>query len=352
VPAVAWPPAHNRPSALTRTGKAGKLNDNGRTAIAPGLADSAPVPKSRIRAAVRSRKPIILPLTASMVFPSMMCHYARAADRLQIEATSFNIRTSEAQDGPNQWEYRKELVCRVIRQIGGDFVGLQEVQPDQALYLRLTMSEYAYLGRTREVDPHVGEAVPLLYREERWKLDPVEHGTFWLSKTPQVPGSRSWWNLCPRIVTWGRFIERTTERGVYVYNAHFSHISEPSRRKSAALLATRIAERDRREPVIVLGDFNAGEASAAIRYLKGNPSNGPVRLIDTFRALLPDASETATFNAFRGTRTGAKIDYVFATPSARIVDARILRWHEGGRYPSDHFPVTATVAFPASAVDR
>ncbi len=280
---------------------------------------------------------------------AIMCQHARAADRLKVKATSFNIRTSKAADGPNHWEHRRETVCGVIRQLRGDFVGLQEAQPDQVRYLRRALPGYAYLGRTREVDPDVGEAVPLLYLARRWELDPSEHGTFWLSKTPEVPGSMSWWSVCPRIVTWGRFIEASTGFGVYLYNTHFSHISEPSRRKSAALLARRIAARRRPEPVIVLGDFNAGETSYAIRYLKGNPARGLVPLLDTFRAIDPDAPDAGTFNRFRGTQTGAKIDYVLASAQARILDARILCRKQDGRWPSDHFPVTATIAFPVKA---
>jgi endonuclease/exonuclease/phosphatase family metal-dependent hydrolase len=281
-----------------------------------------------------------------MVVHFSVCEDAWARDLFQVRAMSFNIRTSGAGDGPNHWAKRKEMVCRVIRQFGGDFVGLQEVQPDQAVYVRRALPEYRYLGRTRQADPDEGEAVPLLYRHARWKLDATEHGTFWLSKTPDVPGSKSWWNVCPRIVTWGRFLETTTGGAVYVYNVHFSHISEQSRRKSAALLAARIAARRRREPVIVLGDFNAGEASYPIRYLKGDSSNGPVRLVDTFRAVHSQAPDAGTFNGFRGTRTGAKIDYVLTAPTARVLAARILRYREEGKFPSDHFPVTATIAFP------
>lgn len=275
-----------------------------------------------------------------------LCRDARADSRLQVQVMSFNIRTSRGWDGANHWDHRKVRVAEVIRRFQGDFVGLQEVQPDQAVYLRLALPEYGYLGRTREADPHEGEAVPLLYRNDRWELDPAEHGVFWLSKTPEVPGSKSWWSVCPRIVTWGRFIERETGQAVYVYNSHFSHISEPARRNSAALLATRIAGRPRGEPVVLLGDLNAGEASYAVSYLKGGFPNAPVRLVDTYREVHPEASGVGTFNGFRGSNGGAKIDYVLTDRTAQVIDARILRSHDDGRYPSDHFPVTATIRFP------
>jgi endonuclease/exonuclease/phosphatase family metal-dependent hydrolase len=51
-----------------------------------------------------------------------------------------------------------------------------------------------------------------------------------------------------------------------------------------------------------------------------------------------------TFNGFKPGQTGGdKIDYVFVEPGADVVDAAILRDARDGRYPSDHFPVTARV---------
>jgi endonuclease/exonuclease/phosphatase family metal-dependent hydrolase len=40
---------------------------------------------------------------------------------------------------------------------------------------------------------------------------------------------------------------------------------------------------------------------------------------------------------------GEKIDHVFASAEWEILDAAIVRTERNQRYPSDHFPVTATV---------
>lgn len=53
-----------------------------------------------------------------------------------------------------------------------------------------------------------------------------------------------------------------------------------------------------------------------------------------------------TFNEFEGRRDGAKIDYVFAEPGTRVRQAEIIRDHRGGRYPSDHYPVSARLTLP------
>ena len=44
-----------------------------------------------------------------------------------------------------------------------------------------------------------------------------------------------------------------------------------------------------------------------------------------------------------GSVSGNKIDYVLVEPGTEVLEAAIVRTSRDGRYPSDHFPVTATV---------
>lgn len=267
------------------------------------------------------------------------------ADDLKVKAMSFNIRLSKARDGRNGWHGRADMVRGVIDRHRPDFVGVQEAWPDQIEYLQEALPGHGHLARSREADAKQGEAVPLLYDRNRWELDASQHGTFWLSDTPDLPGSKSWGNFLPRVATWARFIEKQSGRGVYVFNLHLDPFSDRSRVRSAALIAERITERCNPEPVIVMGDLNAGENGSAIRYFKGQiPGNG-TPLVDTFRQLHPGAS-AGTFHAFTGISLGRKIDYVFTLPDAKVLDAKVLRDNVGGRYPSDHFPVLAELAFP------
>jgi len=280
-------------------------------------------------------------------------HHTTAAADAHVKAMTFNIRLSPANDGDNQWANRNHMVVEVIRRFDCDFVGVQEAWPDQIAFLRENLPGYRHIGRSREVDADKGEGTPLFYRHDRWKLDPGQHGTFWLSDTPQEQGSKTWGNVCPRTVTWARFIDKNSERAVYVYNTHFSHMSEGARQKSAEQLARVIAERKDNDPVILTGDFNAGESSGPVLWLKGEKTGAPVQLADSFRVLHPDATEAGTFNGFKGTKTGAKIDYVFILPAKdapppKVTSAKIIHTNHDGRYPSDHFPVTTEVAFPSS----
>jgi endonuclease/exonuclease/phosphatase family metal-dependent hydrolase len=263
-----------------------------------------------------------------------------------VKALSFNIRYGTAYDGMNSWPRRRNLVFDVIRGQNPDFCGLQESLRFQIDEIREAVPEYAEHGRGREDGQTKGEYSSILYRKDRWRLDRGD--TLWLSDTPQEPGSTSWGNRIPRVVTWGRFVEKKSGRAICVFNTHLDHRSQLSRVKSTKYIAKLVAQESRNAPVILMGDFNAGEDNPAIVHLKRDDNgDANVRLVDTFRVLNPKKENVGTFNAFSGRTSGEKIDYVFTDPSATIVSAEIVRMHRNSRYPSDHFPVSAEVLFPA-----
>jgi endonuclease/exonuclease/phosphatase family metal-dependent hydrolase len=71
---------------------------------------------------------------------------------------------------------------------------------------------------------------------------------------------------------------------------------------------------------------------------------GKTDLLDAYRVIHPRSTpEEGTFNGWRGQTTGSRIDWIFASPTLKAKEASIETWSEGGRYPSDHFPVTAVL---------
>lgn len=280
---------------------------------------------------------IALALALLLTFlPGAAAHGAPAPEPLELSVMTFNIRYGTANDGADAWPHRRAMVVDVIREHDPDVVGLQEALAFQLDELLDALPGYASVGVGRNDGRAAGEYTAILYRPARFDL--AESATFWLSDTPDVPGSKSWGNAITRICTSARLVERDTGRALYIYNTHFDHISQPSRERSAELLLDRIAARAHPDPVLVTGDFNAGESNPAVRRMT---SDDRTPLIDTFRAAHPDAPEAGTFNAFKGATDGDKIDYIFAEPATEVLAAQIVRTSAGGRYPSDHFPVTA-----------
>ncbi|MBC7187295.1 MAG: endonuclease/exonuclease/phosphatase family protein [Calditrichaeota bacterium] len=277
----------------------------------------------------------------------------RDLEGLELGLMTFNIRHGTADDGPNSWPQRRHLVVQLLQQNGADVVGLQEALHFQLQEICQALPHYACVGVGRDDGAEAGEFAALLYRKDRLAVE--ESGTFWFSDTPEVPGSMSWGNQIPRICTWARLRHRRTCMAFSVFNVHLDHVSQRSRERSVQLLAERISMHSPTAPVFVLGDLNAGPHNPVVAFLKGSAKlatdeggqvSNPFPLVDTYRAIHADTSAIGTYHAFTGDRSGAKIDYIFAAPGVNVKDAHIDHTSAHGRYPSDHFPVTARVVVP------
>ncbi len=249
---------------------------------------------------------------------------------------TFNIRYANADDGENRWELRRELLYQVIREEKPEVLGLQEALKIQLEEMQNALPEYTSVGVGRDDGISAGEHAPIFFLKERFQSE--EHGTFWFSDTPDIPGSKHWGNRITRICTWVRLQDRMSGRLVCVYNLHLDHESQPSRLKSVELLLKRIQERRDKDPVVVMGDLNADEDNPAVVAIMQTEQP---KMRDTFRVVYPKAEDVGTFHNFSVKPEKEKIDYLFVSPEFHVMDAAILRANENGRYPSDHFPVTA-----------
>jgi len=266
-------------------------------------------------------------LLACLLFALGAPHSASAEQSLRV--MSFNVRVPVESDGPDRWEARRELMVRTIRDARPDLLGTQELVKAQGDYLAQRLPEYAWFGTGRrggDEDEHMG----VFYRRDALRL--LESGDFWLSDTPEAPGSISWGNLYPRMVTWGLFERRADGRRVYLFNTHLAYREEDgaARQRSAELILQRLATLPPGVPVILVGDFNDVPDSPAYRTLAGALGDA---WLEAPRREGPDG----TFHGFSG-QAEKRIDWVFHR-GLQPRRARTLTDHADGRYPSDHFPV-------------
>ena len=258
-----------------------------------------------------------------------------AAQTLRV--MSFNVRVPVASDGPNRWEARRDLMVRTIRERHPDLMGTQELHRAQGDYLVAHLPGYAWFGRDR-FGGHADEHMGVFYRRDRLRL--VESGDFWLSDTPDKPGSISWGNPFPRMVTWALFEDRANRRRFYYFNTHLPYRDrdEAARTRSARAILARLARLPAGMPVVLTGDFNTGPDSRTHALL--------ARVLHDARTAVPHpAGPAATFHDFTG-RPDRRIDWILAR-RLRIVAFATVTTQQGGRYPSDHFPVTADLRWPA-----
>ena len=259
---------------------------------------------------------------------------ARAADPLSV--MSFNIRLPAESDGVDYWETRKPLAVRMLREQQPDVIGLQELVKAQADYLARELPQYAWFGRGREADGG-GEHMGVFYRKDRLKV--IESGDFWLSDTPDVAGSITWGHPHPRMVTWALFEQRSDGRRFYLFNTHLPYRDEDeaARLKGAQAIARHLATLPDDVPVVLTGDFNTTPDSDAHAVLAGT-------LQDAWTTAPRVEGIDATFHGFTG-KADQRIDWIFVRGAQlESITSVTTRWNN--RYPSDHFPLVATLRLP------
>ncbi|HUT54904.1 MAG TPA: endonuclease/exonuclease/phosphatase family protein, partial [bacterium] len=205
----------------------------------------------------------LLPLAADHVNGSGS--ELNGAPAAELRVMSFNIRTLMLSDGRDYWAFRRGHVAQLIRKYDPDLAGMQEVFKSQANDLQRRLPDYAWFGPPREDGKRVGERCPIFFRKDRLELE--AQGTFWLSETPDVPGSRSWDAAFPRLVTWGRFKQKSSGAVFYLFNTHFDHMGQTAREMSAKIILAKISEIAGSETFIVTGDFNSAPDTSQYQTL-------------------------------------------------------------------------------------
>jgi endonuclease/exonuclease/phosphatase family metal-dependent hydrolase len=254
---------------------------------------------------------------------------------------SFNIRYNNPNDGVNAWPNRKDWVAGLIRFHGADVVGVQEALAPMLADLDTRLPGFARVGVGRADGREKGEFSAILYRTDRLAL--LDSGTFWLSPTPEVAGSKGWDAAIERVATWARFRDRRTGCSHLQLNTHFDHMGEQARQESARLIRRRLSALAAGLPVVMTGDLNADPTSAPYRILTGDSVAGA-------GAPLADAltvsrgghyGPTSSWTAFKAIEPGRRIDYVLVSAPVTVVSHGILSDSWDGRFPSDHLPVLA-----------
>jgi endonuclease/exonuclease/phosphatase family metal-dependent hydrolase len=273
-------------------------------------------------------------------FTGCLSLWAADQDNTDLRVMSFNIRNSFARDGENHWESRKDLVYSVIKDYAPDVLGLQEANSFQLKELSNEFPQYRKVGEG-SMGGAKGQYSAILFLEERFKL--TDSGSFWLSETPAEP-SKSWGSAHHRVCTWAELLDKESQQTINIYNTHMDDGSRKAREKGARMIMDHIQKKAESSPFLLMGDFNAPEDSEVLKIIKGNPEarqNLGIQMVDSFRVLYPNRKKVGTYNGFTGQSDGPKIDYIMVRPSMKVIEASILQTNREGRYPSDHFPVTA-----------
>ncbi len=254
-----------------------------------------------------------------------------------MKIVSYNLRYA-SEDDPQPWSRRRGPMIGLLRELSPHLIGTQEGLEHQLVEIDDGLGErYRWVGQSR----HGGmteEFSAIFYDTDRLRLDDVEH--HWLSDTPEVPGSRSWGNDLPRLVTAAVFTDLRSKTELRMMNTHLDHLSGTARERSASYLrdlirSTRPPAVGRRQVMVLTGDFNvAAESSGPYRILLGTP------MADAVLAAAEQGPRVATFADYRAPEPdGDRIDWILVSPGVRVRRSEAVDRAPDGQYPSDHLPV-------------
>lgn len=246
-----------------------------------------------------------------------------------------------------RWNERKAIAAQFIRESGATIVGVQELLPGMRKDVQdLLSSEYSILGfgRYKGLRPKNDEHSDIIIKNEEVKVNFIK--TFWLSKKPEKI-SRAYLAIFPRICTAAEVKIERLGCTIRVFNTHLDHISGIARLFGVKVILEYISKfnEDHPLPTILMGDLNCTPNSRPVKFLTDHVLDFPdVHLTDVYSKFDPETLSN-TFHNFTGKikLKADPIDYIFVSDEFEIVDSRIITDPIEGQYPSDHYPLMATL---------
>lgn len=252
-----------------------------------------------------------------------------------MKILSCNLRGFGEADGLDAWIRRKELCIDVIKAENADVISFQELE--QFADIAVAFPEYAPYAMADEPSGR-RPMNAIFYRKERYTL--LSAGGYWLSESPHVAGSKSWDSACVRLANWIRLEDQDTGKEFRVVNTHLDHIGQIARERQAKLIVEDSSAYPEDYAQILTGDMNCDTRNRAIDNFKAGGWT------DTYGPLHGTEDPGHTFHEFKGPDYKSaigKMDWIFSKGGIQAVDAAVITEARDGRFPSDHYFVSATL---------
>ncbi|MFC6864873.1 endonuclease/exonuclease/phosphatase family protein [Halomicroarcula sp. GCM10025817] len=254
-----------------------------------------------------------------------------------LRVMTFNVRYDTASDGRDAWPHRRRLVASTVRFHGPDVVGIQEAMAHQMRELEELLPGYDWVGDPRDSVAAGGEHTAVGVRTDRFECVATE--TFWLSETPETPGSVGWDARYPRVATHARLQDRRSDQRLLVLNTHLDHEGERARRAGIELVLDRFDAAVGADPGLVMGDFNCVVGDPAHAAAVDHELPDGRRLFDTRGLATHRHGPTTTRSDFHDLLPDMGIDHVFVTGEFDVATHAVCTDRDDDHYASDHFPV-------------
>ena len=250
---------------------------------------------------------------------------------MKVKVMTFNIRLDNAGDGEYRFDNRKEGIKEFLDREKPDLIGFQEVLPHVRAWLSDNLPDYVLIGMGRGKN-YNDESASIAYRRD--KFDLVRFEQFWLSDTPDVPGSHFHLDQsgCPRICALATLVDRETATVFNFANTHLDHIGRYAKVCGASMIVSKVLSGKEPLPFFITGDMNGRPNDPEILVFKKAPG------VNDLTDGIPD--DGFTFHNYGKVTGDYKIDYIFS--SGKLVEGT-LKLHDdkvNGVFLSDHYPVS------------
>ncbi|KAI9897056.1 hypothetical protein N3K66_008078 [Trichothecium roseum] len=295
---------------------------------------------------------------STSVLATVLAASSAIADTFDLRLMSYNIRyaTSELEAQEKPWADRLPLMTAQLNHETagrpGSLMCFQEALYQQAEDLRngLGKNNWDYIGVGRDDGAKAGEMSPIFYQPSAWEL--LDNKTYWLSETPDTPGSKGWDASLPRIVTVGKFEHIKTGSDFVFMCTHYDYKGQVAQVQSSDLIVNLTSEwADGAAPVFLGGDLNATPDSEAYKILASKlndvdnviPKDRHYGYKNTYTGFNEDPADDSVIDHLF-VKDSKSVEWVsFAVPNNRAGD---------GTFISDHRPLIVDVKVPFKKNDK
>ncbi len=273
-------------------------------------------------------------LSISLAVTSLLFHTGAAAaapappraDGGDLRVVTFNLRCVGI--GKTSVAARAPLMAAQLNELGADSIGVQEATLQWMVYLRDHLDGYESVGVSRGNGKNRGEFSAIFYQKDKYDL--LDSGTFWLSKTPDEPGSSDWGSANIRICTWAILQNKETQQIYAHFNTHLDHVSDNARTNQMKVLLEQMKVIAGDLPVVLTGDFNAGSDSDMYRTA--------AEALKDSRLTAEVTDDKGTFHSY-GVIEPKRIDYIFVSENVTPLVYHVIDDKINDMYLSDHYGI-------------
>lgn len=248
----------------------------------------------------------------------------------KVKIMSMNIDANES-----TMQQRAGGLISVLKSHDPDSIGVQECRGgwNMTLYDGLR-DKYARVGIAADGQDESSSsfATYIFYKKDKYNV--VDSGTFWLSKTPDVPSIYGSTVDCNRTCTWAIFEDKKTGFKYVHMNSHLDWMDVKATDYQISLIRDQILRFEAMGlPVFATGDYNTDEGTDTYKLMLQNDKIADSKFIAKKTMSLGTYPD---YGAYDVTKT-KPIDFCFVTKdNMSVIEYKVVDDKPKGKYISDH----------------